>query len=409
MVLETPARIEPCGIEETIPVALIDLVLEIRSSAEALGRRLHPDSAAELRAMTRVMNAYYSNLIEGHNTRPRDIEAALAGRLDEVEDRPLAEEAAAHVRVQAWIDETSSRGDLPEPTSVAFICDLHRRFYDAMPEELRFTEHDGQRKEIIPGAFRAAGEEVSVGRHLPPSASRIPAFIDHFALRYRGLTSGPTGRILSIPAAHHRLNYIHPFLDGNGRVSRLMSHAMCQAAGIGGHGLWSISRGLARGLRDPAEYKEHMDAADQPRRGDRDGRGNLSLSTLTSFTGWFLTVMLDQIRFTEAMFDLNALQERYTRLIADLYPGKQRLPQLVAHVLRHGEMARGDARFVTGASERSARSDLGELISGGFLKSATPKGALRVAFPLDYRERLFPNLFTDAAPIVPAPPPPPPL
>ena len=407
MILETPARIEPCGIEEAIPIALSDLVLEIRSLAKALGHQLHPDTAAELRAMTKIVNAYFSNLIEGHATPSRDIEAALVGQLDDVEDRPLAEEAAAHVRVQAWIDDTAARGALPEPTSVAFICDRHRRFYDAMPAELRFIEHDGQRKEIVPGAFRAANEEVSVGRHLPPSAARLPAFMDHFALRYRGLTRGPTGRILSIPAAHHRLNYIHPFLDGNGRVSRLMSHAMCQAAGIGGHGLWSISRGLARGLQDPAEYKERMDAADQPRRGDRDGRGNLSLSTLTSFTGWFLTVMLDQIRFTEAMFDLTTLQQRYTRLIADRYPGKDRLPQLVSHVLRQGEMARGDARFVTGTSERSARSDLGELVTGGFLKSATPKGAVRIAFPLDYRERLFPNLFTDAAPIMPAPLPPP--
>jgi Fic family protein len=407
MTLETPARIEPCGIEETIPVELTDLVLEIRSSAEALGRRLHPDSAAELRAMTRIMNAYYSNLIEGHNTRPRDIEAALAGRLDEVESRPLAEEAAAHVRVQEWIDHTHARGELPEPTSVAFIRDLHRRFYEAMPEELRFTEHDGHRKEIVPGAFRAEGEEVVVGRHLPPSAHGVPAFTDHFATRYRGLTRGPTSRILSIPAAHHRLNYIHPFLDGNGRVSRLMSHAMCQAAGIGGHGLWSISRGLARGLADPAEYKERMDAADQPRRGDRDGRGNLSLATLTSFTGWFLTVMLDQIRFTEAMFDLSTLRDRYTRLITDLHPGKDRLPQLITHALRHGEMTRGDSRFVTGASERTTRDDLGELVAGGFLKSATPKGPVRIAFPLDYRERLFPNLFTDAKPVVPAPPVPP--
>lgn len=407
MILETPARIEPCGIEEAIPVELTDLVLEIRSSAEALGRRLHPDSAAELRAMTRIMNAYYSNLIEGHNTRPRDIEAALAGRLDDVENHPLAEEAAAHVRVQEWIDENYAKGVLPEPTSVAYVRDLHRRFYEAMPEELRFTEHDGQRKEIIPGAFRVEGEEVAVGRHLPPSAHRVPAFMEHFAMRYRGLTRGATGRILSIPAAHHRLNYIHPFLDGNGRVSRLMSHAMCQAAGIGGHGLWSISRGLARGLADPAEYKERMDAADQPRGGDRDGRGNLSLSTLTSFTGWFLTVMLDQIRFTEAMFDLGALRDRYTRLITDLLPGKDRLPQLIAHVLRHGEMARGDARFVTGASERTTRGDLAELVGGGFLKSATPKGPVRIAFPLDYRERLFPNLFTDAEPVVPMPPAPP--
>lgn len=186
-----------------------------------------------------------------------------------------------------------------------------------------------------------------------------------------------------------------------------MSHAMCQAAGIGGHGLWSISRGLARGLADPAEYKERMDAADQPRRGDRDGRGNLSLGTLTCFLGWFLSVMLDQLRFTEAMFDLDTLRDRYARLITDLYPGKDRLPQLVTHVLRHGEMARGDARFVTGASDRAARGDLAELISAGFLKSATPKGPVRLAFPLDYRERLFPNLFTDVAPVVPPPPVPP--
>lgn len=407
MTLETPARIEPCSIEEMIPVELTDLILEIRSAAETLGRRLHRDSAAELRAMTRIMNAYYSNLIEGHNTRPRDIEAALAGQLDSVESRPLAEEAAAHVRVQEWIDENHAQGKLPEPTSVAFIRDLHRRFYEAMPGEYRFTEHNGQRKEIIPGAFRTEGEEVAAGRHMPPSAHRVPEFMDYFAKRYKGLTAGATGRILSIPAAHHRLNYIHPFLDGNGRVSRLMSHAMCQAAGIGGHGLWSISRGLARGLSDPAEYKERMDAADQPHQGDRDGRGNLSLSTLTSFTAWFLTIMLDQLRFTETMFDLSTLRDRYTRLISDLHPRKDRLPQLIAHVLQHGEMARGDARIVTGVSDRAARNDIGELLSSGFLKSATTKGPVHIVFPLDYRERMFPNLFTDTEPVIPMPPDPP--
>ncbi len=403
MTLETPARIEPCGIEENVPVALSDLVLEIRSAAEALGRRIHPDSAAELRTMTRIMNAYYSNLIEGHNTRPRDIEAALAGKLENVENRPLAEEAAAHVRVQAWIDETADAEELPQPTSVGFVQELHRRFYEAMPKELRYVEHEEIQKEIVPGAFRAEGDEVIVGRHLPPSASRVPDFMDHFAFRYRGLTSGPTRKILSIPAAHHRLNYIHPFLDGNGRVSRLMSHAMCQAAGIGGHGLWSVSRGLARGLADPAEYKERMDVTDQPRRGDRDGRGNLSLEALTSFTAWFLTVMLDQIRFTDAIFDLRTLQARYVRLIEDQFPGRDRLPKLISHVLTHGEMARGDARFVTGTSDRAARIDLGDLTKIGFLKSSTPKGPVRVAFPLDFRERLFPNLFTDAEPIIPEP------
>ena len=85
---------------------------------------------------------------------------------------------------------------------------------------------------------------------------------------------------MAIPAAHHRMNYIHPFPDGNGRVSRLMSHAMAHAAGIGAHGLWSVSRGLARGLKSRKEYPQHMDHADMPRQGDLDGRGNLSQRAL---------------------------------------------------------------------------------------------------------------------------------
>lgn len=46
--------------------------------------------------------------------------------------------------------------------------------------------------------------------------------------------------------------------------------------GRGLQGLWSFSRGLARGLTDRGEYKRMMDMADSPRRGDQDGRGNLS-------------------------------------------------------------------------------------------------------------------------------------
>lgn len=400
--METPARMEPCGIEEQIPEALTDLVLDVQDRASRLGRNLHPASAAELRAMTRIMNAYYSNLIEGHNTRPRDIEAALAGRMGEVEDRPLAEEAAAHVRVQEWVDTLPDDGF--EPTSQAFIRDLHRRFYEGVPEDFLEVREGELMARIIPGAYRATGQEVRVGDHLPPSADRVPAFMAHFESRYRGLTRGRTGAILSIPAAHHRLNYVHPFLDGNGRVSRLMSHAMIRRAGISGHGLWSVSRGLARGLRDPAEYKERMRMADTPRQGDRDGRGNLSLSRLTGFSAWFLTVMRDQIAFTEAMFDLKGLEARYADLLDRLHPGRDRLPRLISHVLRHGEMARGDAPFVAGVRDRAARNDLALLLEAGFLRSDTPKGPVRVGFPLDYRESLFPNLFSTRAPVVPDPP-----
>ena len=210
--LETPGRIEPCFFEEHIPASLADLSVEIQREAAMLGQGLHPDSAAELADLVRVMNCYYSNLIEGHNTRPRDIERALAGAELEAETRPLALEARAHVIVQRSIDK------------------MHREF--------RRIEHsDGTSEPIIPGRMRQEGDsEVAVGRHVPPSSGRIAAFMDHFDKRFQIAARSASGRIIAIASAHHRLNYIHPFPDGNGRVSRLMSHAMALEAGIGGQG-----------------------------------------------------------------------------------------------------------------------------------------------------------------------------
>ena len=99
--LETPSRIEPARLEQT-PEAIADLVAEVAAKSAVLGAKLHPLTAANLASLVRLMNTYYSNLIEGHDTRPRDIERALAGDFDENEGRRnLQIEAAAHVRVQA--------------------------------------------------------------------------------------------------------------------------------------------------------------------------------------------------------------------------------------------------------------------------------------------------------------------
>lgn len=395
--LETPGRIEPCLFEEHIPAELADLSVEIQREASGLGQGLHPDSAAELADLVRMMNCYYSNLIEGHNTRPRDIEKALAGTELEEDTRPLALEARAHIIVQRAIDEMQRNGTMPVPTSVEFLAWVHQAFYDEMPEELRVIEHpDGSQEPIVPGRMRQDGDsEVAVGRHHPPSSMRLSAFMDHFDKRFQIAARSASSRIIAIASAHHRLNFIHPFPDGNGRVSRLMSHAMALNAGIGGQGLWSISRGLARGLKDRGEYKQMMDHADSPRHGDRDGRGNLSEAALKTFSAWFLNVALDQITFSAKLFDLGGLDKRYQRLVADTIDDK-RAPDLISAVLRHGALDRGDAQIVLKTSERTARNTLKQLTTAGFLTSASPKTPVRLAFPLDYRERLFPNLFADA-------------
>src|ERR1017187_2059024 len=101
--LETPNRIEPARLED-LPGPIADTLAELSAASAVLGAALHPRTAANLAALVRIMNTYYSNLIEGHDTRPKDIERALAGNFEgDKQRRNLQVEAAAHVRVQAEI------------------------------------------------------------------------------------------------------------------------------------------------------------------------------------------------------------------------------------------------------------------------------------------------------------------
>lgn len=405
--LEIPARIEPCLFESDVPAVLADLAVDIQGEAATLGGMVDQSSLSELADLVRMMNCYYSNLIEGHNTKPVEIEKALAGATIEIERRPLALEAKAHVEVQRGIDIAYLEGKLLSPTSQKFILATHRIFYEEMPEEFRKTvaeEEGGRTVDIVPGKFRnTPQEDISVGRHVPPSSEVVQNFMDYFEKRFSAAEGKGSGRIIAIATAHHRFNFIHPFVDGNGRVSRLMSHAMGLRAGIGGAGLWSISRGLARGLAGKGEYKLFMDSADSQRRGDRDGRGNLSEAALAEFSEWFLSVMLDQIRFSKAIFRLDRIQERYKDLLIDRKFDAKSI-DLVASVFKFGALERGDVPQAMRVPDRTARFAVKKLTEEGFLKSDTPRGPLRIAFPLSFRERLFPNLFADEAIVTPEPP-----
>ncbi|HEX6636903.1 MAG TPA: Fic family protein [Steroidobacteraceae bacterium] len=394
--IETVQRIEPARLEEP-GEAVADVVAELAAASATLSRALHPRTAANLAALVRVMNAYYSNLIEGHNTRPKDIERALAGDLVADEKRRnLQLEAAAHVRVQAQIDTLAAEGRLPEPASADFIQWLHREFYRDAPEELLRVSSAGRSFLMEPGAWRSRPEhDVAVGRHAPPSSARVPDFMSYFAERYAFEKLGKSGRMVAMAAAHHRFNYIHPFPDGNGRVSRLMSHAMAHMAGIGAHGLWSISRGLARGLESRGEYKLRMDDADSPRRGDLDGRGNLSQAALGDFVLWFLTVALDQVRFMAGLFELDTLTRRLRNYVESNDRLKPQTARLLEEALIRGEFERGEIGRITGLPERTARRVLSDVVSTGLLASDSPKGAVSLRFPADALDVLFPRLFPE--------------
>jgi Fic family protein len=393
---ETPQRIEPTRLDET-PEAIADVVAELSAITATLGAALNPVTAANLASLVRLMNCYYSNLIEGHNTRPKDIASALEGKLEKnPERRNLQIEAAAHVRLQGDIDRMAMEDRLPEPASCEFIRWLHLKFYAGAPSDMLLVRDANNEFMMEPGAWRSTLQhDVAVGRHVPPSSTQVPAFMEYFADHYRMHGLGKARKILTIPAAHHRLNYIYPFPDGNGRVSRLMSHAMAHVAGIGAYGLWSISRGLARGLASRGEYKQMMDLADTPRQSDLDGRGNLSLRALSDFTLWFLQVCLDQANFMSGLFELDTLARRLRACVERNEKLKPEAARLLEEALIRGEFDRGEASRITGLPERTARRVVNDIVEAGYLASTTPKGPLSLRFPLDALDVLFPRLFPE--------------
>jgi Fic family protein len=319
----------------------------------------------------------------------------IAGDFDRDEGRRnLQTEAAAHVRVQAEVDRRAASGSLRAPASSEFIQWLHREFYRDAPESVLQIAGRDRAFAMTPGEWRSLPEhDAAVGRHQPPSSARVGEFMCYFGDRYRFENLGKAGRIIAMAAAHHRFNYIHPFPDGNGRVSRLMSHAMAWEADIAAHGLWSVSRGLARGLASRSEYREMMDLADMPRQDDLDGRGNLSQPALIEFVTWFLCVALDQVTFMSDLFDLGRLASRLRALVTRENRFKPEAAPLLEQTLVRGEIERGEAASITGLPIRTAQRLLNELVAEGLLASETPEGPVSLRFPIHTLEELFPRLY----------------
>lgn len=390
---ETLARLQPLRLGDSVPQELADRAGDVIAAAARLGAGLHPRVVESLRILCLALNTYASNRIEGHDTEPAEILRALGGQLSaDSRRRALQEEARAHVATQMWLEERIAAGTLADPLDPSFIREVHRRFFEGSPYSFLVVQgNTGPVYCALPGATRGPGMDVVVGRHQPPSGVVVDRILEGLAAEYRYPARGTVTKLLDLAAAHHRLLYLHPFPEGNGRVVRLVTHAQVQLADIGAGGLWSISRGLGRGLADRGEYKRMLEHADSPRRGDLDGRGNLSLAALRDFIGWFLSVMLDQIRFMEGLYELGTLSTRLRRLAAERVPespeGAQRIVQAA---LVEGEISRPHAWEVSGLSERRGRDIVRALLDRELLQSDSPRGLLRLQLA---HPELFPRLF----------------
>lgn len=374
----------------TFPAEILQLAEKVPFQAGKLSAMVAPQMIQRVGGLLRVTSSFYSNLIEGQFTEP----ATLAPSAPKRNRKELNELAMAHIGTQhAFERALALHNQLPWDSlfSGPFISRIHKRLFDGSSgEQLQLS--DGSR--FIPGELRdIANKDVLVGNHAAPSCKAVTPMLDRMQQVY-GRVPDARSRLIAVMAYHHRLAWVHPFADGNGRTVRLVTHLQLHKLGLVSP-LWSLSRGLAR---QQDIYYARLANADKPRRGDLDGRGQLTQAGLFEFVGFMLETCLDQMSYTEQALNISNMRERLHTIFAwderiKRAGLKQESARALHILLTQGTVSRADFKIFTGLPDRVATDQLRSLVQLGIVESATPKARdLYPGLPIWFAQLLFPDL-----------------
>ena len=397
---DAPHQFEPLMPDEGRLGPLLERSSDLARAATALGTVSGKTAQIELRALLRSMNSYYTNRIEGEHTRPSDIERALQHDFSANADLARKQRlAVAHIRTEQLCEyevdrRLAAQGD--DGARWLFSSEaltwLHGELFRELPaDDLRLSDGNF----MAPGKIRQ--RQVAVGRHEAPTPESLPFFMARWSEVY-GRTRRGEASIVALAASHHRLTWMHPFLDGNGRVSRLHTHLLLHAGGLT-NGLWSPLRGFAR---TEERYKSLLQAADEHRRGDLDGRGNLTQVGLINWINYTLDVCIDQIEFMAQQLSVNGMRERIHAALAFeksvVKSGVRAEALMPLHYLfaTQTELGRAEFKTMTGLGERVATETLSALVRRGFLATDSAYGKVRFAVPRHALRFYFPALWPEA-------------
>ena len=364
-----------------------------RAATLLAGTRVPP----ELRSLLRSMNSYYTNRIEGQHTRPHEIDQAL--RKDFSKDAKLAAKqrlAVAHIEAEAALEQRYAGVEGAHALySADAVREMHQALFGRLPTgDLRTDEG----APIVPGQLRE--REVQVGQHVAPAFASVPAFLQRWSSYYGNVRRGEAA-LVAMACAHQRLGWVHPFVDGNGRVMRLHTHTLLSALGYTG-GLWSPLRGFARSTERYYALLADADSLGRSDWGDLDGRGNLSEQALIAWVDYVLDVCLDQVGFMTGMLDFETLMARLQAcLVFEATVEKSGVRQESLRGLHYlflsgEEIGRGDFKAMLGMGDRAATDALGALVKRGLLKADSPQGKVRFGLPQHALRFLFPRLWPEA-------------
>jgi fido (protein-threonine AMPylation protein) len=390
------------AIEPALPTLAPDLIAEADAVIGAV-RRLDglTDGGLEhvVRPLFRAAHVHHSLYIEDRPSTLAELARASvpAVRSDRARDREA--DLRASLAVMSWLHEGAGRAHaLRAPTDVALVRDIHRRFYAELPaseREVRFAD-TGRVIDVAPGEWRT--EDVTVGRHAAPRATEVDALMRHWSARYtpaRGVTAGTA--LIAAVASHHRLLFVHPFRDGNGRVARLALEASLIALGLDAKGAWTPARGFARAR---AGYYDALAGADDERWHDAEGRGDRSMPGLVRWCRSVLRVMREQADFVATLLAPNVWRMRLRHALTG--PTGRAVDaeyRLVAAAWELGPLPRAALARESGVPPRSVSRLCNSLIERGWLRAVTGDDRRSApvvgAMPIESARIVFPGLFLD--------------
>lgn len=385
-----------------------DKIVELYMADSALNQTIPDSIRRSTEWLLRLVNCYYSNKIEGNPTHPKELlkTQEKGNSTDQAVSKSVLE---LLIHLEAQIKANASFDEMVAVASESHIKLVHQSFYDGLPEDMLIVlnkdgdialDENGHQIMVVPGEFRK--RDVQVGRHIPPSHDEVPSYMAWIERLYAPEKIHGTNRVIAAAGLHHRLAWVHPFIDGNGRAIRLITDSYMRNAGFGGYGLWSITRGFGR---DTSAYYKALAQADMPRQGSSDGRGILSDRGLLNFTKYFIDTALDQVNF---FTDL--LEPRKLGIRVDYYfemrskgglpdaDGKE-LPLLKIAardiyrlLLEKGAMNRGAICQHLDKGEQTLRPIFKQMDSEGLI-SAKPKKDIEIKLSTTAVEFLFPQIW----------------
>ncbi|WP_022661085.1 Fic family protein [Paucidesulfovibrio longus] len=380
---------------------LKDLAMEVIDASARLEGCLPSETARVIGDHLRLTNSYYSNRIEGYRAGIVEIEQALEGNFASGESTHYAQElCVAHVNAEKALMAKMQQESNANVAGVNNLCTIHKALYDGLSARHLFT-HDINgftRHPVLPGMLRDCRVEVGQGNAIGPTPEELPDYMENFGRVYDSANFHGDERLIAMAASHHRLAWLHPFRDGNGRVCRLYSCLYMARSGVNRANLWSLSRGLHRAK---SEYMTILKAAD-PDPHALKPQSIPESRRIGDFCRFFIEVCLDQIQFMQNLLRMKEVEDRIEWIVerkiktakakgeTPLHPASSRL---LRALFMRGSIQRGEGPAILNVSESTYRRVLRQLTQKRLVESGSQRAPLRVAIPIQAMPYYLPGVY----------------